>query len=157
VKNKQEGGFSLIEVVLAMVILALIVVPTCTSLVLSFRVNAKADAMMQAQLAVSSAVEQLMAVGIDKDRANDAIAKQQDYDMIFETKTDGAGETDAEDALPGDEQPEGEETATDEFPDVRITVEPIDGQDCYMVIVTDNDNLVEVVTRIRIGKVGGRE
>ena len=34
-KNKQDGGFSLIEVVLAMVILALIVVPTCTSLVLS--------------------------------------------------------------------------------------------------------------------------
>lgn len=63
-KNKQEGGFSLIEVVLAMVILALIVVPTCTSLVLSFRVNAKADAMLQAQLAVSSAVETLMAEGI---------------------------------------------------------------------------------------------
>ena len=148
-KNKQEGGFSLIEVVLAMVILALIVVPTCSSLVLSFRVNAKADAMMQAQLAVSSAVEQLMAVGIDEGRANDAIAKQQDYDMILEAKTDGDGETVTEEALPGNEQPEVEETATDEFPDVRITVEPIDDQDCYKVIVTDNDNLVEVVTHIR--------
>lgn len=148
-KNKQEGGFSLIEVVLAMVILALIVVPTCTSLVLSFRVNAKADAMLQAQLAVSSAVEQLMAAGIDERRANDAIAKQQDYDMILEAKTDGDGETATEEALPGNEQPEGEETATDEFPDVRITVEPIDDQDCYKVIVTDNDNLVEVVTHIR--------
>lgn len=148
-KNKHDGGFSLIEVVLAMVILAMIVVPTCTSLVLSFRVNAKADAMMQAQLAVSSAVEQLMAVGIDEGRANDAIAKQQDYDMILEAKTDGDGETVTEEALPGNEQPEVEETATDEFPDVRITVEPIDDQDCYKVIVTDNDNLVEVVTHIR--------
>lgn len=63
-KNKQDGGFSLIEVVLAMVILALIVVPTCSSLVLSFRVNAKAEALLQAQLAVSSAVEELMAKGI---------------------------------------------------------------------------------------------
>lgn len=66
-KNKQDGGFSLIEVVLAMVILALIVVPTCTSLVLSFRVNAKAEALLQAQLAVSSAVEELMAKGITDD------------------------------------------------------------------------------------------
>ena len=148
-KNKQEGGFSLIEVVLAMVILALIVVPTCTSLVLSFRVNAKADAMLQAQLAVSSAVEQLMAVGIDKDRAIDAIAKQQDYDMILEAKTDGDGETATEEALPGNEQPEVEETATDEFPDVKIAVEQ--SENCYKVVVTDNNDLVTVTTYIRGG------
>lgn len=152
-KHKQDGGFSLIEVVLAMVILALIVVPTCTSLVLSFRVNAKADAMLQAQLAVSSAVEKLMAEGIDAKRADAAIAQQQDYDIITETKTDGDGETATPETLPENEQQEGESTVKDAFPDVRITVEPIDGQDCYKVIVTDNDNLVEVVTQIR--KVGG--
>ena len=62
--KKNNEGFSLVEVLLAMVLLAAIVIPTCTSLVLSFRMNAKAEALMQAQLAVSSAVETLMAEGI---------------------------------------------------------------------------------------------
>lgn len=63
-KKKHNEGFTLVELLVSMVILAAIVVPTCTSLVLSYRVNAKADEMMQAQLAVSSAVETLMAEGI---------------------------------------------------------------------------------------------
>ena len=65
--KKNNEGFSLVEVLLAMVLLAAIVIPTCTSLVLSFRMNAKAEALMQAQLAVSSAVETLMAKGITKE------------------------------------------------------------------------------------------
>lgn len=133
-KHKHDGGFSLIEVVLAMVILALIVVPTCTSLVLSFRVNAKADAMMQAQLAVSSAVEQLMAEGIKAEdivEDDSADVDQGNYGFEFE---DGA-------------------IIADAFPDVKITLREVDS--CYEVIVTDNDNLVEVVTHIR--KAGGTE
>ena len=128
-KNKQEGGFSLIEVVLAMVILALIVVPTCTSLVLSFRVNAKADAMLQAQLAVSSAVEQLMAEGIIDQKAEEAIANQEGvYDII---------------------PANGDMPKTDEFPDVKIAVEQ--SENCYKVVVTDNNDLVTVTTYIRGG------
>jgi prepilin-type N-terminal cleavage/methylation domain-containing protein len=89
-KNKQDGGFSLIEVVLAMVILALIVVPTCTSLVLSFRVNAKSEAMLQAQLAVSSAVEQLMAKGITADYV-DSLSAGTDGEEIYYTSTEYDG------------------------------------------------------------------
>ena len=128
-KHKQDGGFSLIEVVLAMVILALIVVPTCTSLVLSFRVNAKADAMLQAQLAVSSAVEKLMASGIVDGRAEEAIANLEGvYDII-----------------PSD----GENPETDLFPDVKILITDVDT--CYKVEVTDNNDLVTVTTYIRGG------
>lgn len=127
-KNKQDGGFSLIEVVLAMVILALIVVPTCSSLVLSFRVNAKAEALLQAQLAVSSAVEELMAKGIVDQKAEEAIKNQHLYDIVPSNE----------------DNPE-----TDLFPDVKIAVTQDD--DCYKVDVTDNNDLVTVTTYIRGG------
>lgn len=126
--NKQDGGFSLIEVVLAMVILALIVVPTCSSLVLSFRVNAKAEALLQAQLAVSSAVEELMAQGIVDQKAKEAITNQHLYDIV-----------------PADE----DNPETDLFPDVKITV--MQEGDCYKVDITDNNDLVTVTTYIRGG------
>lgn len=127
-KNKQDGGFSLIEVVLAMVILALIVVPTCSSLVLSFRVNAKAEALLQAQLAVSSAVEELMAQGIVDQKAEEAITNQHLYDIV-----------------PADE----DNPETDLFPDVKITV--MQEGDCYKVDIRDNNDLVTVTTYIRGG------
>ncbi len=69
--NKHNAGFSLIEVLVAIVILAAIVVPTCSSLVISHRMNAKTEQLMQAQLDVSSAVETLMAEGI-KAEENDS-------------------------------------------------------------------------------------
>ena len=132
-KYKQDGGFSLIEVVLAMVILALIVVPTCTSLVLSFRVNAKAEALLQAQLAVSSAVEELMANGIVEDRVPQE--GTETYDIVKITEENG--ETDAD------------PKKTDLFPNVKITVNADDS--CYKVVVTDNNDLVTVTTYIRGG------
>ena len=64
--KKHNGGFSLIEVLVAISILAIILVPTGTGLVMSFRMNAKANQLMQAELAVSSAVEELMASGIEQ-------------------------------------------------------------------------------------------
>ena len=129
-KHKHDGGFSLIEVVLAMVILALIVVPTCTSLVLSFRVNAKAEAMLQAQLAVSSAVEQLMANGIEDARANTVLDQvdPKEFDFVL---TDGTV------------------SETDQYPDVKITI--TQGEKGYQVEVTDNNDLVTVTTFIRGG------
>lgn len=136
-KHKHDGGFSLIEVVLAMVILALIVVPTCTSLVLSFRVNAKADAMLQAQLAVSSAVEQLMAKKINDTMAAMVLTSENDttYDHVLLDENDNAIVVD-----------------TDQYPDVEIVIrdeEPNDG--VYCVIVKDNNDLVTVTTYIRGG------
>lgn len=64
-KQKHNEGFSLIETVVAIAILGLIVVPSCSALLMSIRINEKTQRMMQAQLAVSSAVETLMAEGID--------------------------------------------------------------------------------------------
>jgi hypothetical protein len=97
--------------------------------VLSFRVNAKADAMLQAQLAVSSAVEQLMAEGIIDQKAEEAIAYQEGvYDII---------------------PANGDMPETDEFPDVKIAVEQ--SENCYKVVVTDNNDLVTVTTYIRGG------
>lgn len=66
-KQKHNGGFSLIEVLVAMVLLGALVVPTCSALVMCARLNAKSDDLLQAQLAVSSAVETLMAEGIKVD------------------------------------------------------------------------------------------
>lgn len=119
-KNKQEGGFSLIEVVLAMVILALIVVPTCTSLVLSFRVNGKADAMMQAQLAVSSAVEKLMATGITDDYVANLTETEKDGVTYYQSS---------------------------QFAGIRFQLK--DMGDYYSVTVMDREALVSVDTNIR--------
>ena len=61
---KRSGGFSLIETLVSIVILGAMVVPTCTALVMTVKLNDKTEKMLQAQLAVSSAVETLMAEGI---------------------------------------------------------------------------------------------
>ncbi len=60
-KKAKNGGYSLVEVLVAIALLAIITIPTYTCLVLSVRLNAKTDEMLKAQLAVSSAVETLMA------------------------------------------------------------------------------------------------
>lgn len=80
-KKKHNEGFSLVETLVAITILALIVIPTCSGIVMAFRMNAKADELMQAQLAVSSAVETLMAEGIEKG------ADPDDYKDRFEAVT----------------------------------------------------------------------
>lgn len=63
-KRGQNAGFSLVEVLVAIAVLAAIVIPVCSSMVLSTKMNAKAEAVLQARVAVSSAVETLMAQGI---------------------------------------------------------------------------------------------
>lgn len=69
-KRRNDAGFSLVEVLVAIAILAAVVLPTCSALVLSVRMNEKTEQLMQAQLAVSSAVETLMAEGIPFDTPN---------------------------------------------------------------------------------------
>ena len=66
-KVKNNAGFSLVEVVVAMAILASVIIPVCTGMMVAPKVNAKAEAMLRAKIAVSSAVETLMAEGIDPD------------------------------------------------------------------------------------------
>lgn len=127
-KRTGTEGFSLIEVLVSMAILGAVVVPICASLVLSFRINAKTDDMMQAQLAVSSAVETLMAEGIPA--GTDSTGDGGDY-----------GRTDDK---------------NDRFPDVLIRVTAVESEPYYNVVVTDNAELVTVETVIRaVGEGGG--
>ena len=72
-KGKNNAGFSMVEVLVAIAILAGIVIPVCSSLVLSLRINAKAEMMLQARIAVSSAVETLMAEGISDENVDDVV------------------------------------------------------------------------------------
>ena len=69
-KGKRNGGFSLVEVVVAMAILGAIVLPVCGSMILAVKVNVKTEKLLKARIAVSSAVETLMAEGIQPGAAN---------------------------------------------------------------------------------------
>ena len=60
-RNKHNGGFSLIEVLVAIVLLGLIVIPISSSMLVAHRINAKTEALLQAELAVSSAAEKYYA------------------------------------------------------------------------------------------------
>lgn len=66
-KNGGTAGFSLVEVLTAITVLGLMLAPIGASLVMSHRLNARSQQLMEDQLAVSNAVETLMAEGIDKD------------------------------------------------------------------------------------------
>ena len=136
VKKKYDEGFTLVELLVSIVILAAIVLPTCSSLVLSYRMNAKTNQMMQAQLAVSSAVEKLMAEGISPNKAKTAITSGSDgmYDFL---------------------DANGAEGAVDFYPDVVITIAKADENGAYyLVTVSDNEGLVTVTTHIRKGGSG---
>ena len=136
-KKKYNEGFTLVEMLVSIVILAAIVIPTCTSLVLSYRMNAKTDEMLQAQLAVSSTVETLMAEGMDGERIDAIIAHSEDtivvYDFVWNAETKQFSET-------------------DNYPDVIITIDKDNSKDgYYAVAVTDNEGLITVNTHVRKG------
>lgn len=131
-KQKHNGGYSLIEVLVAIVLLGIFVAPTCSSLVMGYRMNSKADQLMQAQLAVSSAVETLMAEGIQY--ASD------EYDMVT---------------------PEGGTQKLDRFPNATVKTSVPDGYDettapYYKVTVTSsNEDTESVSVTTYIRKAGG--
>ena len=134
--NKHNAGFSLIEVLVAIVILAAIVVPTCSSLVLSHRMNAKTEELMQAQLDVSSAVETLMAEGI----AYEDFTATPDY--TINKKTVG----DVEKSVVTDAKAEIKDIR---FDDVKIMViEQEKDPHCYTVTFTSRSNQDVYVTTI---------
>lgn len=99
-KRRFDEGYSLVEVLIAIVVLGMLVVPTCASLVAAVRINAAADDMRQAQLAVSSAVEILMAEGIqpealDENPANPMAKYKERFpdvsihiDAVFDEETE---------------------------------------------------------------------
>jgi len=76
-KHKHNAGYSLVETVVAIAILAIIVTPVSTGMVLAFKMNAKTEQLMKAEQAVSSAVETLMAEGIT--------AESLEYDKLSGT------------------------------------------------------------------------
>ena len=143
-QNKHDEGFSLIEILVAIVILAAFVVPTCSALVMSNEMNNRTDTLMQAQLAVSSAVETLIAEGIALDLQSDSIkVKCVEVDVTLQNG-------DSYKAL-------RYETEDIRFPSVKLTLtqakEKVGGQyvlmPWYDVKVTSTDGLVEVETAVR--------
>lgn len=84
-KQKHNGGYSLIEVLVAIAVLGIIVTPLCNSLVTSFRMNAKTESVLQAQLAVSSAVEILMAEGITEEAVDYGNDEGRFPDVVIKT------------------------------------------------------------------------
>lgn len=71
-KIKSRSGFSLIETLLSALLFTFVVMAIGSSIIVSVRLNAKARRMTEARLAVSSAVETIMAKGYDKDADYDA-------------------------------------------------------------------------------------
>ena len=69
-KYNQTEGFSLIEVMVSIAILGFVAVPMFTGLLFSYRLNQRSDEKLQAQLAVSNAVETIMAEGFNVDWYN---------------------------------------------------------------------------------------
>ena len=93
--KKRNEGFTLLETLIAIVVLGIVVVPTCSSILMSFRMNAKTDQLLRDQLAVSSAVETLMAEGIagesnDYGRITvDGTAEDRFPDVVITTTENG--------------------------------------------------------------------
>lgn len=146
-KQKHNGGFSLIETVVAIAILGLITVPCTSGLLMSIRLNEKAQQMMQAQLAVSSAVETLMAEGIDS-----VITRDESFTEFFTS-------TETKPGIPYDFYTLDEDgnilsRMVDRFPEVQISVSPYENGAFYSVKVRDNNLHVAVETAIRAKGVG---
>lgn len=129
-KGKGNEGFTLLETLIAIVVLGIVVVPVCSSLVMSFRINAKADQLLRNQLAVSSVVETLMAEGIQEKYGT---IKSDDYGWFEVVEDEGTVD---EKVVQGDR-----------FPEVTIVATREENQPYYNVTVTAGD--VSVTTQIR--------
>ena len=64
-KFGDRCGATLLEVMISIAMLGLLMVPISSGILMSLRMNERSDEIMQARLAVSSAVETIMAVGVD--------------------------------------------------------------------------------------------
>ncbi|MCD7768130.1 MAG: hypothetical protein LUH06_04940 [Oscillospiraceae bacterium] len=68
-RKRSAGGFSLLEVTAAIVLLGLTSAPLCRALLLSWRLNVESEALLVSRLCVSSTVETLLAEGYAADSA----------------------------------------------------------------------------------------
>ena len=75
-KYNQTEGFSLVEVMVSIAILGFVAVPMLTGLLFSYRLNQRSNEKLQAQLAVSNAVETIMAEVFTKDGYYETQAKR---------------------------------------------------------------------------------
>ena len=91
--KRNNGGFTLIEVLISIVVLGLVVLPVCSSLVMATRINAKAESILDAKLAVSSAVETMMASGIHEEVSGDTSMEGVVFDTSIEETVEIDGET----------------------------------------------------------------
>lgn len=73
----RAAGFTLVEVIVTIAIMGLVSAPICASLVLAARLNARSQAVMEAQLNVRNAVETLMEKGYSEENAAALKAKYQ--------------------------------------------------------------------------------
>lgn len=121
--HKRNAGFSLVEVLVAIVLLGAMVVPIGTGLVTSLRINDKTESMLQAQLDVSSAVERLMATGVTTSFLGELTETEDPEDGNAKTHT--------------------------AYPDVIFVIGELQEEAYYQVQVTDEEGLVSVVTSIR--------
>ena len=96
-RGRRSAGFSLVEVVVAIAILGTAVIPVSGGLVLSHRLNARSEQILQARLAVSGAVETLMARGIEVNEDEEPVVP--DIDGV-EINVDPPGEEDKYGAFP---------------------------------------------------------
>ena len=176
-KEKNNGGFSLVEVLLAMMILAAIVIPVCSGILLSVRMDARANDVLQARVAVSSAVETLMAQGIthpskqydverneetgeNEDLFPDVEIKtaltlgelQQEETGTQETGTQETGTQETGTQETGTQETGTQETGTQETGTQETDAEEAGAPAYYFVKVTDSKQLVTVITKIRAVK-----
>lgn len=87
--KQRTAGFTLVEIIVAIAIMGLVSAPICASLVLAGRINARSQAVMEAQLHVRAAVETLMKDGVTE--ASDAY-RQSDFPYVtIKTKKEDAG------------------------------------------------------------------
>lgn len=88
--KQRTAGFTLVEIIVAIAIMGLVSAPICASLVLAGRINARSQAVMEAQLDVRAAVETLMKDGVTE--ASDAY-RQSDFPYVtIKTKKKDAGD-----------------------------------------------------------------
>jgi prepilin-type N-terminal cleavage/methylation domain-containing protein len=152
-QKKHDEGFSLIEILVAIVILAAFVVPICSALLMTNEMNNRTDALMQAQLNVSSAVEMLMAEGIKVDINGTVVGLDKKWS---EYEEDVAGQQIIRSTEPN------YITLVDQYPNLQISINseqfskevywivtPSEDGTYYSVTVISKDGLVEVSTSIR--------
>ena len=139
--TKRNGGFSLVEVLVAIVLLGATIVPISTALVTSIKINDKTESMLQAQLDVSSAVEHLMASGV-----TGAIT-----DEFSEIDEDRPAWMNDEDSWEEYILTQDATNYVDAYDKVYVIFSGTSADPYYDVTVADLNGLVEVNTSVRNG------